>query len=198
MAKKKHGDKPKYGAKELSRMVDKVMSGNRDLTLEQSWLYAAAAHALDLYEVSKISKSSKTLDFTSATSDGVSLAVVLSASMLNSLDKEPLEIRQTLAKRLAAYMMFQVYNDLDSIGYEVEFECDQASYALAARYGEGETYRFDFLSHAMWTMRQLILGEPGRDFLAGVNLYSFHHSLYEEFTKPLFEAAGYTEDNVEL
>lgn len=196
--KNQSGYKPKYGARELKRMTDELMKlAEQDCPPpEQPWLYVAAGHALDLYEVSREVRQGSKLDFTHASHDGLIYAIMLSSVQLTSSGTPSIEVRQTLAKRLAAYMMFQVYNDLDAAGYDVAFEC-QSSFVLSARWGEGETYRFDFLGRAMLAMRRFIIDDQDYEFIAGGSLHPFDHKLWVEFMKPLTESAGVSVENVE-
>ena len=159
------------------------------------WLFVAAAHALDLYDVAADSKQGFRLNLTTNTQDSVLPAAMISLLMLRTQGKTELEARQTLAKRIAAYMMFQVYNDLDAAGYDVAFEC-QSSFVLSARWGESETYRFDFLGRAMLAMRRFIIGDQDYEFIAGGSLHPFDHKLWVEFMKPLTESAGVSAEDV--
>lgn len=195
--KNQGGHKPRYGARELERMTDELMElSKQDGPLpEQPWLYVAAGHALDLYEVSREVRQGPKLDFTHASHDGLIYAIMLSSVQLTSSGTPPTEVRQTLAKRLAAYMMFQVYNDLDAAGYDVAFEC-QSSFVLSARWAEGETYRFDFLGRAMLAMRRFIIGDQDYEFIAGGSHHPFDQKLWVEFMKPLTESAGVSAEDV--
>ena len=191
LVSKKRNHVQKYGVRELRRIVSESQKAfAQDSQPKDPWLYVAAAHALDLYDVASDAAQGINLDFSGETQDGVALAVMISSGMLAQQGKTPLEVQQASAKQLAAYTMFQVYNDLSKMGYEVKFECDQSSYALSARYGEGEWLHFDFLENAMSATRRLMISAPGQPFLTGGTLQPFYRRLYVEFMRPLFETAG--------
>ena len=190
--KKKNQDsyKPEYGAQELRRIVEE---GQRTLERggrpEDPWLYIAAAHALDLFDMQRAAKVR--LDFTVMTQDGVLGAVAVSAMTLHKEKGHDAEVRQVLAKRLAAYTMFQVYNDLSEMGLEVGFECGPSSYALVATLPDGKSISFNFLDHATSALKKFRVGGPGGGGLfAGGTLQPFYQRLYESFLRPAFEALG--------
>ena len=188
---KKSSRTQKYGVRELRRIFNEGQKAfERGSEPKDPWLYVAAAHALDLYDVASDAAQGINLNFSGETQDGVARAVMISSGMLAQQGKTPLEVQQTLAKRLAAYTMFQVYNDLTRMGYEVRLECDQSSYALLARYGEGEWIRFDFLDCATSATRRLMIAAPSQSFLTGGTLQPFYRRLYGELMCPLFGAAG--------
>lgn len=198
MSRKNQGDsKPRYGAQELRRIVaegEKALG--RGGELDDPWLYVAAAHALDLFDVQGVARVR--LDFTGMTQDGILGAVVVSAMMLQKEGRPEGEVRQVLAKRLAAYTMFQVYNDLSGMGLEVGFDCGPTSYALVATLPNGEPITFNFLGRATFALRRFLIGEPcGGDPFAGGTLQPFFRGLYESFLRPVFVALGMDMDEVE-
>lgn len=195
--KNQGGNKPRYGAQEIRRIVaegEKTLG--RGGELDDPWLYVAAAHALDLFDVQKVARVR--LDFTGMTQSGILGAIVVSAMMLQKEGRPEAEVRQVLAKRLAAYTMFQVYNDLSEMGLNVRFDCGPTSYALVATLPDGETISFNFLGRATFALRRFLIGEPGGgDPFAGGTLQPFFQGLYEGFLRPAFVALGMDMDEVE-
>ena len=195
--KNQGGNKPRYGAQELRRIV---AEGERALgrvgELDDPWLYVAAAHALDLFDVQKVARVR--LDFTGMTQDGVLGALVVSAMMLQKEGRPEAEVRQVLAKRLAAYTMFQVYNDLSEMGLDVRFDCGPTSYSLVATLPDGASISFNFLGRATFALRRFLIGGPGGgDPFAGGTLQPFFQGLYESFLRPAFVALGMDMDEAE-
>ena len=191
MAKRRGGTrayKPKIGIKEIEAFVEESRE-RLQVTgrIDDPWLFVAASHALDFYEVGRAARAK--LDFTGA-SKGVDLAAMANASQLQLEGKAEPEVRQTLAKRVAAYMMIQVYNDLSAIGADVSFECGESSFALVSKVRGGTPLRYDFLRRAALAVQGLRLNE-GRDrgSVAGT-LQPFFQSLFEEFLLPQFKALG--------
>ena len=195
--KNQSSNKPKYGAQEIRRIVaegEKTLG--RGGELDDPWLYVAAVHAFDLFDVQKVARVR--LDFTGMTQDGILGAVVVSAMILQKEGRPEVEVRQVLAKRLAAYTMFQVYNDLSEMGLEVGFDCGPTSYALVAMLPGGESISFNFLGRATFALRRFLIGEPGGgDPFAGGTLQPFFQGLYEGFLRPAFVALGMDMDEVE-
>ena len=183
--------KPAYGAKEIKRILDEgndaIANGSAP---EDPWLFVAAAHALDLYDVAEDAKQGFKLDFTGQSSSGLLPAVMISTMMLTTQGKPQAEARQTVAKRFAAYMMFQVYNDLNEMGFEVVFDCSESSYALIAKTKQGEELRYDFLASATPVINRFMLGGASGGTFGGGTLQPFHQDLYEKFLLPLFSSAG--------
>ncbi|MBR3313933.1 MAG: hypothetical protein IKG18_07315 [Atopobiaceae bacterium] len=177
--------KPKYGAKEICRLVDgERLSMEKGQKAQDPWLFVAASHALDFYE--SCEASNVMLDFTGVTQDDVPLALAVSQELLKAQGKSLRERREILAKRLAAYMLFQVYNDITVMGAKVDFACSQSSYALVAALTAGETLSFDFLEAATRCLKRFMIGGP----FAGGTLQPFYRRLYEEFLRPLFKHLG--------
>ena len=183
--------KPSYGPKEIRRILDE---GNESVSNgkapEDPWFFVAAAHALDLYDVAADSNQGFKLDFTGQTSDSLLPALMISTMMLTTQGKSQAEARQTVAKRLAAYMMFQVFNDLTEMGFEVSFDCSEFSYALVAKTMQGEEHRYDFLAGATPVINRFMVGGAVGGPFGGGTLQPFHQDLYEKFMLPLFESAG--------
>ena len=184
--------KPKYGPKEIKLMVDDgTKSLEQDgLAPEDPWLYVAAAHALDLYDVAKGTKQGFKLSFTVATQENLLPVVMISSMQLISQDKPAEEAREITAKRLAAYLMFQVYNDLFSMGFKVDFDCSDSSYALVAETAEGVEHRFDFLANAFDTVDGFMLNGPAAGMTGGGTLQPYYQQFYEELLLPLFKSKG--------
>lgn len=184
--------KPKYGPKEIKRMVDVgAKSLEQDgLSSMDPWLYVAATHALDLYDISADTKQGFKLGFTVATQDNVLPVVMISSMQLISQDKPAEEVREITAKRLAAYLMFQVYNDLSAMGFKVDFDCSDSSYALVAQTAEGEEYRFDFLADARDVVNGFMLSGSAAGTTSAGTLQPYHQRIYEELLLPLFKFAG--------
>lgn len=183
--------KPAYGPKEIRRILDE---GNEAIangsSPEDPWLFVAAAHALDLYDVAADSKQGFKIDFTGQTTDGLLPAIMISTMMLTTQGKTQANARQTVAKRLASYMMFQVFNDLTEMGFEVAFDCTESSYALVAKTVRGEELRYDFLAGAVPAINRFMVGSAAGGPFGGGTLQPFHQDLYEKFMLPLFESAG--------
>ena len=158
------------------------------------WLFVAAAHALDLYDVAADSKQGFRLDLTINTQDSVLPAAMISLLMLRTQGKTELEARQTLAKRIAAYMMFQVYDDLLAVGDEVAFDCSESSYALVAKTGDGGELRYDFLAGATPVVNRFMTGGPSSGMFGGGTLQPFYQDFVEKLIIPLTKSMGVTDD----
>lgn len=200
---KKHGNRtenrPPARIRELKCIYDE---GNKAIAdggaPADPWLFAAAAHALDLYDVAADSKQGFRLNLTTNTQDSVLPAAMISLLMLRTQGKTELEARQTLAKRIAAYMMFQVYDDLLAVGYEVAFDCSESSYALVAKTGDGGELRYDFLAGATPVVNRFMTGGPSSGMFGGGTLQPFYQDFVEKLIIPLTKSMGATDDMLQL
>lgn len=193
--KKQASHKPRYGEREIRRMVDE---GERALErgemFEDPWLTTAAAYALDLFDMQEAAKVR--LDFTARTQGGVDGAFMFFAAALQHEGYTEPEVRQTLAKRLAAYMMFQAYNDLCEMGVDARADCSPFSYSVVATLPGGETISYDFLGRAMFTLGRFAFGGPGNLDVLGT-LQPFYEGLYKGLMRPAFLALGVDVEGLE-
>ena len=194
-SKRNEQGKPSYGLKVVKGILDE---GNKAIAgggaPEDPWLFVAAAHALDLHDVAADSKQGLKLDFTVQTQGDVLPATMISMMMLKSQGKTEAEARQTVAKRIAAYMMFQVYSDLVAAGDEAAFDCSESSYALVAKTGDGGELRYDFLAAAIPAVNRFVVGGPASGLFGGGTLQPFYQDLAERFIIPLAKSKGVTDE----
>ena len=134
---------------------------------------------MDLCSISEDLGRGKALGLSVDTSDALNEAISLSHISLLGQGRSANESRDTLSKQLGAYMLFSTNNDIRLLGLETSASLGPSKMELAVTSEGGDSYSFDFLKSARFTLGRYRLSGQGEPPIVFGDLNPMYRRLYE-------------------